>query len=203
MIRVELKGYDEALGIWDQKPVRQAAVSTLKKISASAVTMVSGEIRRVYSIKKRDLDPLIRLQSPKGDLIAVIIFSGRGVPLALFNVRQTTGNRVITRTRGGLKARTLKRSAKVQGAQVEVEIGHSIQLRSAFFMNMQHGRSGVGVMQRDGKPRTPTREKLVISVAAMVQSTGVQPAVLQKVQADWDATFPRELEYYLNRGKSK
>lgn len=202
-VTVELKGYDEAIAIWGKKPVLRAAVSALKKVSKQAVTVLSSEIRSRYTIKKSDLDPRVKLSAPKGDdLTATITLSGYDLPLAFFGPRQFVINRVITRTKTGLKTVTRKRSAKFQGVEVEVVKGRKTQLKSAFLMSMKIGRAGAGVMQRKGAKRLPTREKGVISLAAMAQNTNVAPAILSKVRESWGTVFAQELNFQLNvKGK--
>jgi len=201
VIKVELKGFQEALGIWDEKPVRRAAASALKKVSASALSTASAEIRAVYNVKKSDLDPRIKIRPPgTDDLTAVIIVSGKGISLSYFGARQFAVNRTISRTGKGLKVKTRKRSAQFMGVEVEVEKDKRTQLRSAFLAQMT--KSGhIGVMRRVGKKRLPIQEKQVISLASMIQKSDVQPAVLEKVQAAWDTTFPHELEYQLSKAK--
>jgi len=200
MIRVELKGYKEALGVWDGKPVRKAAVSTLKKVAPSARTTASEEIRRVYNVKKSDLDPRITVRPPQSDdLTAVITISGKGMSLSYFGARQFVVNKVITRGKQGLKVQTRKRSAKFQGVAVEVVKGQKTQLRSAFMATMKNGH--VGVLRRKGKKRLPITEKSVVSIASMVQNANVEPVVLQKVQDSWEKTFPHELQRQLDQAK--
>jgi hypothetical protein len=203
MITVKLEGFKELTAMLDAKPVRKAAVSALKKVTASAVTLISSEIRERYNIKKSDLDPRIKTQLPTGDddLIAVITLSGKPLPLAFFNPKQFAVNRVITRTKAGLKTVTRKRAAKFQGVEVEVLKGKRTQMKSAFLMNMRIGRVGAGVMRRLGKTRLPTREKDVISIASMSQNTDVSSRIEQKVKDQWNTVFPHELEYQLSKGK--
>lgn len=202
-IMVTLEGYAEAVEIWGKQPVRRAAIRALKKVSKQAVTVLSSEVRGRYNIKKSDLDPRVKITPPKGDdLTATITLSGYDLPLAFFAPRQFVVNRVITRTKAGLKTVTRKRAAKFQGVEVEVIKGKKTQLKSAFLMNMKVGRSGAGVMQRRSKKRLPTREKGVISIAAMAQNSNVEPTILQKVRASWDTVFAQELNYQLNvKGK--
>lgn len=204
MITVKLKGYQEALEIWGSKPVRTAAVTALRKVANRAVTMASAEVRNIFTIKKYALDPLIKRDPARGNnLVEVIILSGKGVPLAFFNFKQGIGNTVTTLNKKGLQTKTLKRSAKIQGVEAEVIKGKKTILKSAFLLNMQRGyRYGAGIMQRQGKERLPLREKRTISVASMVRHVDVGPAVLRKVQDEWDKVFPEELNYQLNvKGK--
>lgn len=199
MVTVKLEGYQEAIEIWGQKPARKAAVSTLKKVVASARSTASDEIRNVYNVKKSDLDPRLVVQPPRADdLTAVITISGKGMSLSYFGARQFVVNKVITRTKAGLKTTTRKRSAKFQGVEVEVEKGKRTQLRSAFMATMKSGH--IGVLRRKGSKRLPITEKSVVSVVSMVLNAHVAPAVLQKVQESWDKVFPHELEYQLSKG---
>lgn len=210
MVRVELKGYQEALGVWDEKPVRKAAASAIKKAAASAFSSASTRIRAVYNIKKNDLDSRIKITPPgPNDLFAVITVNGRGLSLSYFGARQTVINKVITRSKAGLKTKTMKRSAKFQGVQVEVEKGKKTQLKSAFLAQMKSGH--IGVMRRDPNKIMKSRqkygntkhaqalvEKQVVSVASMIRKANVESPVLTDVQAAWDRIFPQELNFQLN-----
>lgn len=198
MVRVELKGYKEALGIFDSKPVKRAAVSALKKVAKAAVSSVSSEIRTVYNVKKSDLDPRLKIRPARADsLAAEIEISGKGMSLSFFGAKQTAQNRTVTRAGKNMKVKTTKRSAAFQGVTVEVEKGKKTQLRSAFMTRMKSGH--IGVMRRQGKDRLPIYEKKVISLASMLENAKVAPAVLEKVNERWGVIFPQELKYFLSK----
>ena len=214
MIRVELVGREQAIDLFGQPVVQKATVSALKKVASAARTVASEEIRKKYNIKKSDLDP--RIQMPQfrvGATVAQITISGKGVPLSYFGAKQFAVNRTITRASKSLKTKTTKRSAKFLGVSIEVEQGKRTQLKSAFLAQMANQH--IGVMQRltgsTMKSRakyagTKHAEKLinkgVVSIATMVQNTGVEPAVIQRVNEAWVTTFPAELNYLINvKGK--
>jgi hypothetical protein len=200
MITVKLEGFKELTAVLDTKPVRKAAASALKKVATSAVTAISSEIRGKYNIKKSDLDSRMKVSSPRADdLTATITLSGKPLPLAFFSPRQFAVDRLITRTKGGLKIVRKKRAAKFQGVEVQVEKGKKTRLKSAFLMSMRIGRVGVGVMHRQGKSRLPTEEKNVVSIASMAQNTNVGPRIEKRVKEQWATVFPHELERQLNK----
>jgi len=210
MIQVLLKGRKEALDQFDEKPVRKAIVSSLRKVIATGRTVASEEIRNRYNLKKSDLDPRLEVNLGRvNDLVAQITVSGKGMSLSYFGAQQTVGNKVVTRAGkgGGLKTKTMKRSAKFQGVTVEVEKGKRTQLKSAFLAQMQSGH--IGVMHRwnngklmKGKNKTAIGEKGVISIASMAQSANVEPAIIKRVNEAWGTTFPHELERQLGLASS-
>jgi hypothetical protein len=208
MVRVELKGYEQALAMLDTKPVKQAAASALKKVAISARVVASEEIVKKYNVKSTDLKARITVDPPRSNaLVAQLTIGGKPMSLAYFNPRQTVVNRVITRTKAGLKTKTNKRSAKFQGVTVSVLKGASAtQLKSGFLAQMKSGH--IGVMQRihgkmmKGKNKQAIMEKSVISIASMAQNQNVEPAVLKRMDEAWAVTFPAELNYYINvKGK--
>lgn len=208
MIRVELRGKKEALDIWSDRPVNAAMRSTLQRVSKSAISTASTEIRNTYTIKKSDLDPRMNMRL-QGSEAAAITISGRGISLSYFNARQYSVNRTITRTGKGsgaaLKTKSRAKAHTFQGVEIEVVKGRRTQLRSAFMAQMKSGHIGVmhrwsGKLMR-GKRKAAIGEKGVVSLAVMIQSAKVQPRVLGKVQADFDRIFKQQLDYQL--GKSK
>jgi Prophage minor tail protein Z (GPZ) len=210
---VKLVGYDKALKIFDEKPVRKAALTSLRKVSASAKSTASEEVRNVYSIKKSDLDPRMKGPNIQFDgMTACIVISGSGISLSYFNARQTAANRVVTRGKAGLKTKTMKRSARFQGTSVEVLKGKRTQLKSAFMATMASGH--VGVMYRTGAGMIKSRsrygynkhsakiaEDFVISLSSMVKKNNVQEAVVARVNEQWVKVFPHELNRQLGLEK--
>lgn len=208
-MRVDLKGYEGAVGRFGEKPVQKAALRTLKRVTGSAVSTASSEIRQVYNVKKSDLDPRMKVQPPRfNNLVAVITIGGKGMSLSFFGAKQVTAGAIVTRSKGQLSSKAQfvgptrgRRKALQTGVTVQVLKGKgATPLKSAFMAKMKSGH--IGVMRRLGKKRLPINEKQVISLASMIQNANVQPAVLGKVQESWDKTFAQELNYQLNvKGK--
>lgn len=210
MIIVQLQGKKEALDIWGSKPVNAAMRSTLARVAKAAISTASTEIRNIYTIKKSDLDPRMNL-TMQGEDQAKITVSGKGISLSYFNAKQFTLNKTITRSRkdgkASLATKTRKKSYAFQGVAVEVIKGRTTQLKSAFMAQMRSGH--IGIMHRwangklmKGKKKAAIGEKGVVSLAMMIRNANVQPAVLAKVQADWDKVFQQQLDYQLSKGKS-
>jgi hypothetical protein len=208
MIRVELIGKKEAIDIWGNKPVNAAMRATLQRVAKTAMSTASQEIRLVYNIKKGDLDKKMSTQS--GHDSVLITFSGRGISLSYFNARQFTVNKTITRGKKdgkvGLVTKTRSKAHAFQGVEVEVFRGRKTQLRSAFMAQMKSGH--IGVMHRwsgkfmKGKKKAAIGEKAVVSIATMILNRNVHPAILAKVQDDFDKVFKQQIEYQLSKGKS-
>lgn len=209
MVRVELTGRPGALDIWSSKPVNAAMRSTLARVAKTAVSTASAEIRNIYTIKKSDLDPRMKM-TIQGSEMAMITISGKGISLSYFKTKQFTVNKTITRSNKGGKAalstKTRKKSYAFQGVAAEVIKGTTTQLKSAFMAQMKSGH--IGIMHRwangklmKGKNKAAIGEKGVVSLAVMITNAKVQPIVLAKVQADWDKVFQQQLDYQL--GKSK
>jgi hypothetical protein len=210
MIRVQLIGREAAIDIWGKKPVNAAMRSTLARVAKTAMSTASAEIRRVYNIKKADLDKKMSTQAvPDAVLITI---SGRGISLSYFNARQFVVNKTITRGKKGADGKatlTTKRRGKphaFQGVEVEVLKGQKTQLRSAFMARMKSGHIGVmhrwsGGKMMKGKNKAAIGEKSVVSLATMIQNQNVQPPILAKVQDDFDKVFKQQLEYQLSKNK--
>ena len=61
MVNIELKGVSDALKMFDPQKVISAARKSLDRVSQSAITHASKEIRTEYNIKARDLKKFLRL----------------------------------------------------------------------------------------------------------------------------------------------
>ncbi len=202
MITVKLEGLKEALESMDPKRVNRAASTALAKVAKSAVSTCSAEIRKVYNVKKGDLDPRIKLTPPRADnLTAIITISGKSMSLSYFGAKQLAGARVISRNKDGLKVVARKRAAKSQGVQVSVLKGKRTQLPQAFMARMKSGH--IGVFRRMGKDRLPIMEKAVISIGSMARAAKVQPVILKKIGESWVKIFPHELEYQLGKAMKR
>lgn len=204
MIRVQLIGREEAIDVWGKKPVNAAMRSTLPRVAKTAMGTASTEIRRVYNIKKADLDKKMATQVA-GDSVLITI-SGRGISLSYFGARQFVVNKTITRGKKGLTTKTRSKAHAFQGVEVEVMKGQKTQLRSAFMAQMRSGY--IGVMHRwsggklmKAKNKAAIGEKSVISLATMIQNHNVQPGILAKVQENFDKVFKQQIDYQLSKGK--
>lgn len=210
MIKVELKGMDEAIAIYSEKPVKAAIRASIQRIAKTAITAASSGIRDIYNVKKQDLDPRLRM-TMQGTEQATITISGKGMSLSYFGARQFVLNKTITRSRkdGRATLTTKRRSTmhKFQGVEVEVVKGRRVQLKSAFMAQMRSGH--IGVMHRwnngkmmKGKKKAAIGEKGVISIAYMAEKSGVLTMVVNKIQGDWEKVFQQQLAYQLNKGKA-
>lgn len=209
IFRVELKGIDEAMALFDPKRIQKAVASALNKTAAKAKTAAISAITDKYNIKKTHLgttatgNSRIKLQAASiGNQQAIISISGRPISLAYFGARQ-----VVVSSKGQIrlttrdKSRILKRKPGVMGVTVEIIKGKRTPLQGAFLAAVKAGDSGfhIGVFQRHGRKRLPIFEKRMITVASMFGSKAVEDVIRKSVIENFDQIFSHELDYFTGR----
>jgi len=132
----------------------RAAASTLNRVGRSFRSEMSRQVRSIYSIKKGDLDPFIGSPSRASATLLVtrISLSRKRVSLPKFGAKQTQA-----------------------GARVAVRRGSRSTVKGGFVSQMKSGH--IGVYRRTGPARLPIREVLGPTIAQMVASRGVRPAL--------------------------
>jgi len=208
-ISIRLEGFKEALAVLDPKIVRQAGRASIDRATRSGRTVASEEIRNVWNVKKADLDPRIQIRPPRmDDMRGVISISGKGMSLSFFEAKQITASSSITRTKSGLKSKSLlvgpnKRGKDiVTGVSVKViKGGFTVLYHNAFMAKVAAGKSGshIGVFHRTTKKRIPIEENNVISIASMADRPEVMTRIVARVQDVWTKEFPRQLQYFLSK----
>lgn len=197
-MRFEFQGFREALDAATDETIQdvKAAIrSTMNKVTKSAKSLTSEEIRKIYNVQKAVLDQRMELFTARiNNLEAELVVGGRSVSLSYFNARQFRGASVITRA----KVTTRKRASKFQGVGVEVIKGQRTRLKSAFMQRFANGH--LGILTRTTKSRYPVLVKSAVSVASMFKQVGINDAIVRKIDADLERVFWHELEFYLNRG---
>jgi hypothetical protein len=191
-------GFKEAMDAATEETindVKAAMRSAMNKVISSVRTLTSAEIRKIYNVPKNILDARLTMFTARiNNLAAELVIGGKSISLSYFGARQFTRNRVITRTKG-----TQRKSAyKFQGVEVEVIKGRRTQLKSAFMQTFKSGH--VGILIRKGKGRYPVNVKAAISIASMFEQIDINDAIVAKIEADLEAKFMHELEFYLGRG---
>lgn len=208
MITIKLEGMKEALAVFDPKVVRQAARAAIDRATKSGRTIVSKEITDVWNVKKKDVDPRIKLTPPRmNDLTGVISIGGKGMSLSYFGARQIMGATVRSRVGQNLKTGKVTRGMRAvgplpQGVVVQVLKGKDTALlRNAFLAKVTAGKSGshIGVYRRLNKKRLPIDEKNVISIASMVNRPEVMTRVVDRIIERWNVEFPRQLDYFMSK----
>lgn len=210
MITIKLEGIEEAIKTFDPNVVRAAARTAIDRATSSGKTIASDEIRKVWNVKRPELDPRIKITKPRlDDLTGVITISGRGMSLSYFGARQITGNRVVTRSKKQLKSDKIKRAMLKygplpQGVVVQVKHGkETVLMRNAFFAKVKAGKSGshIGIFRRLSSKRLKIWEKNVISIASMAEDENVMTSVIKRIQERWEVEFPRQLDYYFSKSR--
>jgi hypothetical protein len=175
--------------------IKAAMRSAMNKVVKSVQSLTSSEIRKVYNVPKNILDARLTMFTARmSNLEAELVIGGKSVSLSYFGARQFAKKRVTTRK--GMTTR--KRSSSFQGTEVEVFKGQRTELKSAFMQTFKSGH--IGVMTRTSKARYPVMVKSAISIASMFEHVGINDAIVAKIDADLEATFLHELEFFLERG---
>jgi len=176
--------------------VKKAIYSTMGKLRRRAKTELSAEIRKRWSIQKKDLDKRLQVRAGergRGYETFELIIKGRSVSLSYFGAKQFAGARVQTRKKGYVN----QRRSKFQGVEVEIKRGRKTRLSGAF---MQAASSGhVMVMRRKGKDRYPVEIKAVISPASMFSDPELYDRFTEQMMVDLERIFSHELDYRLTK----
>jgi len=179
-----------------QQIVKQSIYSTIGKLRKHAVTKLSELVREKWNIKKADLDKKIIVHvGDRGARYESFEMTIKGVSISLsyFGAKQYRGKDVVTRK----GTTTRKRSAAVQGVQVEVIKGRRTMLKSAFIQTAANGH--VMVLRRKGKSRYPIGMKAVISIASMFGNATTADRFEEDVMAFIERTFDHEMSWRLQQ----
>lgn len=205
MVTVEIKGIKEALALFDPQKVISAARKSLDRVSNSAITHASREIRTEYNIKAKDLRKFLRLSTrPKGYSIeAVITGTGLGLALSAFDARQVgvrTANKGLQYT-----SRATRREWRQFGGDVTVKVkvagGRKVVTgkygTKPFMARMKSGHLGVWV--RETRSRVPIRQLFGPGVGGLFGTRRIMEATQKHINDVFPKEFRHNLDYYLGR----
>ncbi|MHB1051373.1 MAG: phage tail protein [Bacteroidota bacterium] len=199
MIRFDVDLFEDTLAAATgemEKVVKLAIYSTVGKLRTHAASKLSELIREKWNIKKADLDRKIIIHvGDRGSRYETFEMTIKGVSISLsyFSAKQYRGKDVITRK----GTTTRKRSATVQGVQVEVFKGRRTMLKSAFIQTAANGH--MMVLRRKGKGRYPIDMKSVISIASMFGDATTADKFEEDVMAFIERTFAHELDWRMQQ----
>lgn len=201
--------------------VNAAMRSAMNKVLKSGRTMVSTEIRNRYNVPKAVLDERLELfEGRMNNLQAVLTIGGRSIPLSYFGMIANKGRTRSTvklaksshGVHGVLQKQTMKRSESM-GISFEIIKGRRTTVTRSMFAAVMPNSGHIGVFHRGTgvikgrekskgeKHKQRIYENAVVSVATMFNQIQVNAAIVAKIDADLEATFKHELEFYLNRRK--
>lgn len=205
MITIKVTGIEEALEAFSARNVDLALRQSINRAAQSGKSIASEEIRKVYNVKAGDVSQRIKVSLARMDrLAATLDISGRPMSLSYFGAKQIAAGRTISKGKDGMlksagNARMRAKGPVQQGVMVQVLKGKPTVLRHAFMAQMK--KSGhIGVFRREGKSRLPIYEKYVVTIPTMVENAKVLPSVVKRIQERLAVEFPRQLNYYFNRG---
>lgn len=199
MIRFDVDLFEDTLAAATgevEKIVKSAIYSTVGKLRKHAASKLSTLIREKWNIKKADLDRKIIIHvGDRGARYETFEMTIKGVSISLsyFGAKQYRGKDVVTRK----GTSTRKRSAAVQGVQVEVLKGRRTMLKSAFMQTASNGH--MMVLRRKGKGRYPIDMKSVISIASMFGDAVTADRFEEDVMSFIESTFEHEMEWRLEQ----
>lgn len=176
--------------------VKKAIYSTMAKTRRHAVTLLSNIVREKWNIKKKDLDPRIKVQAgerSKGYESFEMVVKGKSISLAYFGAVQNQGYIKQTRTVG----KRMKRRSKNQGVTIEVIKNKPITLSRAWFQVVPGW--GVAIRRRKGAGREPASIQAVISAASFLNDDVLAERFEDGILDYIERTFEHELQWRLQQ----
>ena len=192
MFEIKLKGYDQALAMFDSKVVDKSAYRALNRAVASGRTEASRHIYDKWHIKKCDINRAVKSikASRSGGITAYINAKSRPLSLTYFGAKQYAPYATITR-KGRKSRKTRNRSKRGVYAQI-LRDGGVTHKPHGFIQTMSSGH--VGVFERVGKSRYPIKERKVITIASMFDQSAAMEPTVDKIEETWSKEFFRQLE---------
>ncbi|NTW87807.1 MAG: hypothetical protein HGB26_01485 [Desulfobulbaceae bacterium] len=201
MITIELKGFEELKAKLDPGRVQLAARQSINRAARSGKVFASEEIRKEYNLKAGELTPRLKVyDAALSSMVARLEITGRPMSLSYFDAKQITATKVVSRKGKALitKRNRMRKAGPVPiGVTAQVLKGRTAFLQKSFMAKMRSGHIGVFV----NKGGRRIMEKNVITIPSMVANTRVMPKLLRRIEERLMIEFPRQLEYYLNRGR--
>lgn len=166
------------------RAMSRATASAVNKVAKSALAAASSQIRQDYNIRKKDLDPFLKLERTSeragresGVYEARIVARGTRIPLVLFSARQT---------KQGVTVHIRRRSGRVllKGKFIAEK---NVSRPGAF------GRRIVGGVR---VARLPIRTLVGPGVPEMFGTEAVIRSIRDKVAEQWPKVFAHEFEFY-------
>lgn len=208
MVSIEVKGVKEAMEMFDPQKVIQAARKSLQRVSNSAITHASKEIRKEYNIKAKDLRKFLRLTiRPRGNLLAAVITgTGMGLALASFEAKQVgvkTAKGSFQYTRRATRSVSLRFGGDVT-VRVKTSSGRKVVTgkygNKPFIARMKSGHLGVWI--RQDKKRLPIKQLFGPGVGGLFGTKRIMDSTKVHVNETFSKEFRRNLDYVLGRKKS-
>ncbi|MBP7527129.1 MAG: phage tail protein [Syntrophorhabdaceae bacterium] len=202
---IQLLGIKEALAMFDPQKVVAASRKSVERVSSSAITHASREIRTEYNIKAKDLRKFLRMSTrPKGYSIeAVITGTGLGLALAGFDAKQTG----VKTAKGGFQytKRATRSGWQRYGGDVTVRVKVSSGRKvvsgkygnKPFIARMKSGHLGVWV--RQSEERLPILQLFGPGVGGLFGSKRIMESTEKHINEIFPKEFHHNLDYYLGR----
>jgi hypothetical protein len=151
--------------------VAKVLAPAINRALANGATTVKREIRKVYTIKAKDIPVKVKKASTNHPVGAVVLADSM-LPLEKFQLS------------GGTRRRPLR---------AVVKRGHGGIIKSGFMATMPTGHTGA--FRRKGPPRLPIKSLLTISAPIMASQPNVAPAVT----ASMAATLSKRIDHEIKR----
>ena len=171
----------------DAKIFDKALVRTLNDTAKTVKSEISKVVRAYYNIKKKDLDPKMKIsKATKGRDEAIIKVTSRPIGLIHFNATQSIAKRKGAKTYYKTSAKILKQSRKgvVKGA----------------FIGKAKGSNSLQVFRRTTDKQYPIIKLSVISPTSMVNKEGMDTAD-RVIKDKFNTTFERHYKFYASKAK--
>lgn len=188
MIDIKIQNLDELRKAFDPQAVDRAFRSAVTQVTRKVRTRVSEAVRAEYNIKAGEIGKAVTLKTLSGpEEQRLLLYTGKRIGLIHFGARpvQVRKNK---RKYYGASVALYKSKGRTRPAGAFIGRGRTSDSQQVF------KRMGV----ERGAPRYAGDEKLAKqtgpSIAHMVRTAGVQPAVQAVIAQDFDRIFAHEME---------
>ncbi len=205
-IKIELKGIDAALTLFDEQKVRRAAKMSINDTIKTIKTATSHEIREKWAIPKKNLDPFLKItnKATVGKLEARLTVKSHPLSLSYFKTREVTNRLgvVAIRESGRKFDKYQKSSSMARGLSTKILKNKPfITIRRGF--SIRHSKGGLSHWRRTGPGKWGKMDGAhiirVITVASMFQQAQVTERIDSTLHSTWGKRFRHHLWRELNK----
>ena len=183
----DLKGFE--------KEIPGAVTAAVNRVVDFAYTQAAREVTNIYALKQSDVKKTMRkYKASAGSMKAKVQSKGSTVSLASFPHTPTAP--VTGKSIGGKRPKALVKVRIKKGAPMT-------PINSSPKAFLQKANGSTVIFKRKGKARTPVEALKTLSVPQMISNEAVSAKITDTTQAQLQKRIMHEVEYRLNKIKSK
>lgn len=210
-ITIKVEGIKEALEKFSPNKVKRAAAAALNRAVKSGKTEASEQIRKIWAIKKSDLDRKLNIKGAlANNLSATLTVTGEPINLLYFDARQIVGGKSIRLKRKGrisadAQLKTGRAGRGYSGVTAQIQYGHKTVLPKAFIARAKKGGTPLVLIRSSkAKSRSGRKEGLlamkIITEQSIFKQERVIDKVITKIKNQWQKEWDNQIKQ-LNSGQ--